>query len=195
MRNVIEVNGLTKIYKPLPFSKDPEVIALKNINFKVEQGTIYTILGPNGAGKTTLIQILAGLIPPTEGEIKIAGINTSNKKTNSRTFGLFTSNGKGFWKSLTGLENLEYFLQSLDLILKPGGRAAIIAFHSLEDRLVKNFFREQARDYVNLPDELTTTHLEPTLKIVTKKPIVPTPHEVSHNPRSRSAKLRIAQKV
>lgn len=115
MRYAIEVNGLTKLYKPFPFSRDPEVIALKNLSFKVQQGTLYTILGPNGAGKTTLIQILAGLIPPTEGEIKIAGINMPNQKTVSRTIGLFTSNGRGFWKFLTGLENLEYFsaLQNL----------------------------------------------------------------------------------
>ncbi len=80
-------------------------------------------------------------------------------------------------------------------MLKKHGRLAVIAYHSLEDRVVKQFFKECARDYINEPDKLTTTHLEPTLHIVTKKPIVPTESEISKNPRSRSAKLRVAEKI
>ncbi|MDP2695720.1 MAG: 16S rRNA (cytosine(1402)-N(4))-methyltransferase RsmH [bacterium] len=76
------------------------------------------------------------------------------------------------------LENLESALQSLDLIVKPGGRIGIISFHSLEDRLVKNYFRDLAKAN--------------KLKILTKKPIVASPEEISRNPRSRSAKLRVA---
>ena len=79
------------------------------------------------------------------------------------------------------LENLEYFLQSLDLILKPGGRAAVIAFHSLEDRLVKNYFRDLAKNG--------------KLKILTKKPVAASKEEIIRNPRSRSAKLRAAQLI
>lgn len=93
---------------------------------------------------------------------------------------------------------LEVLLDALNQaleILKPSGRLAVISYHSLEDRIVKNFFREQARDYVNLPDLPTTTHLNPALKIHTKKPIVPTEAEVKRNPRSRSAKLRVAEKL
>ncbi len=112
----IEVRGLTKIYEPLPFSKEPAVTALKNISFQVEQETIYTILGPNGAGKTTLIQILAGLIPPNTGKIKIAGVPIENQKAISKTIGLFTSSGKGFWTFLTGWQNLEYFAALQDLV-------------------------------------------------------------------------------
>ncbi len=115
----IEVEGLTKIYKPLPPSKTPAVTALKNISFQVEQETIYTILGPNGAGKTTLIQILAGLIPPTQGEIKIAGIPIQNQKKVSKKIGLFTSSGNGFWKFMTGWQNLEYFAALQDLVGRP----------------------------------------------------------------------------
>jgi len=117
--NAIEVEGLTQVYEPLPFSKDPKVAALKNISFQVEQETIYTILGPNGAGKTTLIQILAGLIPPTRGEIKIAGIPIRNQKAISRTIGLFAFSGKGFLKFMTGWENLEYFAALQDLVGRP----------------------------------------------------------------------------
>jgi len=67
--------------------------------------------------------------------------------------------------------------QAVD-ILKTGGIVCIISFHSLEDRIIKNFFRDS--------DEL---------KVVTKKPIMASREELSDNPRSRSAKLRVAQKV
>ena len=114
--NAIRVKGLTKIHLPFLFSKNPAVTALKNVSLQVDKGTIYTILGPNGAGKTTLIQILAGLIPPTNGEIQIAGIPIQNRKSISKTIGLFTSNDKGFWKFMSGWENLNYFAALQDLI-------------------------------------------------------------------------------
>lgn len=65
--------------------------------------------------------------------------------------------------------------------LKPSGRICVIAFHSIEDRVVKNIFRDRARDR--------------QLKILTKKPIVPEEEEVRSNPRSRSAKLRAAERL
>ncbi len=80
-------------------------------------------------------------------------------------------------------------------LLKKHGRIAVIAYHSLEDRAVKHFFKDCARDFINEPGKLTTTHLKPTLSIVTKKPIVPSDKEISRNPRSRSAKLRVAEKI
>ncbi|KKR98903.1 MAG: Ribosomal RNA small subunit methyltransferase H [Candidatus Magasanikbacteria bacterium GW2011_GWC2_41_17] len=64
-------------------------------------------------------------------------------------------------------------------ILKSGGRLAVISFHSLEDRIVKRFFQSQIKN----------------LKIITKKPIVPSREETLENPRSRSAKLRVAEKI
>lgn len=114
--NAIEVKGLTKTHPSLLFSKNPAVTALKNISFQVDKGAIYTILGPNGAGKTTLIQVLAGLLPPTKGEIKIAGIPIQNRKAISKTIGLFTSDEKGFWKFMSGWDNLTYFAALQDLI-------------------------------------------------------------------------------
>lgn len=93
------------------------------------------------------------------------------------------------------LDSLVNVLRAAVEVLRPGGRIAVISYHSLEDRIVKHFFREQTRDYVNVPGEIKTTKLEPTLDILTKKPIVPTDEEVQQNPRSRSAKLRVAQRL
>ena len=73
------------------------------------------------------------------------------------------------------LDNLSAFLDSVTEILKPGGRVCIIAFHSLEDRLIKWKFREN-----------------PALQVLTKKPVIPDAEEISMNPRARSAKLRAA---
>lgn len=74
-------------------------------------------------------------------------------------------------------------------LLKAGGRLAVITFHSLEDRIVKQFIRGQARATE------TSTSFVPTLREVTRKPMVAAEAEVSGNPRARSAKLRVAEKV
>jgi 16S rRNA (cytosine1402-N4)-methyltransferase len=70
----------------------------------------------------------------------------------------------------------------------------VISFHSLEDRLVKTFFRRQARgeDDVNVPFPVP---FEPVVEEVTRKPLTAEPDEIARNPRARSAKLRIAEKI
>lgn len=81
--------------------------------------------------------------------------------------------------------------------LSPGGRLGVISFHSLEDRIVKNVFREASgykggrSEGLDLPGSLR----EPVVKIITKKPIVPGDEEVLANPRSRSAKMRVVEKL
>ncbi len=89
---------------------------------------------------------------------------------------------------------LKEMLQQVPSLLKPGGRVAIITFHSLEDRLVKNFFRRGSFDE---PETNPFINTEPVneLKIITKKPVVPSESEMKQNPRSRSAKLRVAEKL
>jgi len=79
------------------------------------------------------------------------------------------------------LENLESFLNQLPDILNKGGRAVVISYHSLEDRIVKNIFRDKAKSGV--------------FKLLTKKVITPGEEEIRRNSRSRSAKLRAAEKV
>jgi 16S rRNA (cytosine1402-N4)-methyltransferase len=88
---------------------------------------------------------------------------------------------------------LQEMLSQLPSLLKPGGRAAIITFHSIEDRLVKHFFRRGSfTETEENPFSHSTTINE--LKVITKKPIVPGEEELQTNPRSRSAKLRVVEK-
>jgi 16S rRNA (cytosine1402-N4)-methyltransferase len=91
---------------------------------------------------------------------------------------------------------LKEMLQQVPPLLKPAGRIAIITFHSLEDRIVKNFFRKGSfEDEEVETDAFGRAVTTPPLKAVTKKPIVPTEAEMKRNPRARSARLRVAEKV
>ena len=94
------------------------------------------------------------------------------------------------------LECLSKALPQAVRLLASGGRMAIISFHSLEDRLVKQFFRREAQDCLCAPEVLICAcgH-QAALGIVTKKPIGPSAEEVATNPRSRSAKLRVAYRL
>lgn len=94
------------------------------------------------------------------------------------------------------LEVLENFLNSITEILNPEGRVAIITFHSLEDRIVKQAFREQAKGCICPRDfPQCVCGVKPKLKIITRKPISSSEAELDINPRARSAKLRVAQKI
>ena len=80
--------------------------------------------------------------------------------------------------------------------LKSGGRLAVISFHSLEDRIVKEFFREQSKDLVNPPyEQIYKVERKAIIKEVNRKPITASDEEIKSNPRARSAKLRIAEKI
>jgi 16S rRNA (cytosine1402-N4)-methyltransferase len=94
------------------------------------------------------------------------------------------------------LKQLEIFLQKAVHFLKSGGRLVIIAYHSLEDRLVKNFFKTQTHPCI-CPPELPycVCGKKPILKIITKKPIRADEQEISVNIRARSALLRVGEKI
>jgi len=91
---------------------------------------------------------------------------------------------------------LEAVLPQAMHVLASGGRLAIISFHSLEDRLVKSFFRQESRDCICPPKvPICSCGHKASLRIVTRRPVVPSATEKARNPRSRSAKLRVAEKL
>lgn len=90
------------------------------------------------------------------------------------------------------LESLKHFLLQSVQVLKPGGRLCVISYHSLEDRLVKNFIRSGNFEGRIEKDFYGNTHTEMTA--INRKLIIPSDDEIRENPRSRSAKLRIAEK-
>ncbi|MBI9070483.1 MAG: 16S rRNA (cytosine(1402)-N(4))-methyltransferase RsmH [Melioribacteraceae bacterium] len=94
------------------------------------------------------------------------------------------------------LSVLEGFLAKSVNLLNSGGRIGIITFHSLEDRIVKDFFRYEALECICPPEfPICTCDKKKNLKLVTRKPIVPTSEELKNNRRARSAKLRVAEKI
>jgi 16S rRNA (cytosine1402-N4)-methyltransferase len=90
---------------------------------------------------------------------------------------------------------LEEGLRVLTARLEPGARIAVISFHSLEDRIVKNFFRDHSKEWLDQP-EWPEPRRNPQydLNLITPKPVEPGEEEQRANPRSRSAKLRVAEK-
>src|SRR3990172_6483764 len=94
------------------------------------------------------------------------------------------------------LENLSLALPQAVKLLRPAGRLAVLSYHSLEDRLVKEFFRRGSRACLCPPrtPACICAH-KPSLRLLTPKPVTPTPEEIAVNPRSRSAHLRAAERV
>ena len=94
------------------------------------------------------------------------------------------------------LASVESVLPQAVASLRSAGRLAVISFHSLEDRIVKDYFREESKDLVNPPYErIYEVERKAVVKSITKKPIVPSEEEIKDNPRARSAKLRVVEKL
>ena len=94
------------------------------------------------------------------------------------------------------LGSLEAALPAALEMLRPGGRLAVISFHSLEDRIVKNFLRDAERGCTCPPDfPVCVCGNEPVMRALSRKPIRPTAEEVARNPRSASARLRVGAKI
>jgi 16S rRNA (cytosine1402-N4)-methyltransferase len=94
------------------------------------------------------------------------------------------------------LEALSEALPEARDLLRPGGRLAVIAFHSLEDRLVKAFYRQEARACICPPElPVCVCQHQATLRVLTSKPVRPSADETARNPRSRSARLRVAERL
>jgi 16S rRNA (cytosine1402-N4)-methyltransferase len=94
------------------------------------------------------------------------------------------------------LGSLEQGLRVLTGRLEPGSRIGVISFHSLEDRIVKNFFRDRSREWLDRPEwPAAQRNPERNLNLITPKPVEPGDDEQRTNPRARSAKLRVAEKI
>jgi 16S rRNA (cytosine1402-N4)-methyltransferase len=94
------------------------------------------------------------------------------------------------------IEGIPAFLRGALALLRPGGRLAVISFHSLEDRAVKTTFRELAHPCVCPPDlPVCVCGRKAEVRPLTPRPIVPSEHEVRRNPRARSARLRGVEKI
>ncbi len=94
------------------------------------------------------------------------------------------------------LAALQSALSQTPGLLKPGGRIAVISFHSLEDRIVKHWMRDEARTCICPPTQpVCTCHHQPAMRILTTHPEVPTDTEINNNVRARSAKLRVAERL
>jgi 16S rRNA (cytosine1402-N4)-methyltransferase len=94
------------------------------------------------------------------------------------------------------LEAVEKILPLAVQVLGPGGRLAVISFHSLEDRLVKEYFRRESKDCICPPRQpVCTCGHKASIKEITRRPIKPTEEEIKNNSRARSAKLRVAEKL
>lgn len=93
------------------------------------------------------------------------------------------------------LDELHLALSAAEQVLKPGGRLAVVSFHSLEDRIVKNFLVERARTGGGSRHLPELAHEPPSFRILTSRPLTPGASEISANPRARSAKLRGAERT
>lgn len=93
------------------------------------------------------------------------------------------------------LQTIEKTLPIAVDMLKSGGRLAVISFHSLEDRIIKRFFKEASTEIIAPPGMASIQEKEASVKLLTRKPIVPSDAEITANPRSRSSKLRVIEKI
>lgn len=102
----VAVHGLTKIF-PVPFHPTRKVVAVKDLNLRIEPGEVYGLLGPNGSGKSTTLKIILGLVPPTRGRTEIFG--RDSRLVESREAVGFLPENPYFYKFLTGAETLRFF--------------------------------------------------------------------------------------
>jgi ABC-2 type transport system ATP-binding protein len=101
----VAVHGLTKVF-PVPFHRQ-SIVAVKNLNLRIEPGEVYGLLGPNGSGKSTTLKIILGLVSPTRGRTEIFG--RDSRLVESREAVGFLPENPYFQKFLTGEETLHFF--------------------------------------------------------------------------------------
>lgn len=116
---MIEVEGISKIFKKAESKKQkiyrtaPKTTfhALDRVSFTCQPGRIYTLLGPNGAGKTTALRIIASMLRPSEGTVRVAGIDITRDPRKARSKLGFLTGSTGLYDRLTPRETLKYFAE------------------------------------------------------------------------------------
>jgi len=135
---------------------------------------------------------------PIHSTAQLAGvIVAATGRTSSRSLHPATRSFQALRIAVNGeLEALETALPQALNVLCAGGRLAVITFHSLEDRIVKRFFQQGVHPCICPPEApVCTCGRQPTLRLITRKPLTPGAAELAANPRSRSAKLRVVEKI
>ncbi|HOC21305.1 MAG: 16S rRNA (cytosine(1402)-N(4))-methyltransferase RsmH [Chloroflexi bacterium] len=135
---------------------------------------------------------------PIHSTAQLAGvIVAATGRTGSRSLHPATRSFQALRIAVNGeLEALETALPQAVNVLRAGGRLAVITFHSLEDRIVKRFFQQGVHPCICPPEApVCTCGRQPTLRLITRKPLTPGAAELAANPRSRSAKLRVVEKI
>lgn len=149
-------------------------------------------------GEVTNARMLAKRIVETRARMKIGTINEFKQAIDGLMYGNQHKYLAQVFQALRievndELNALKEFLSSITLSLQPQGRLVIITFHSLEDRIVKQWMKEESFEENEF--SFTNRVQDKQLKLITKKPILPSQQELKQNPRSRSAKLRVAERV
>ncbi|MBC9868427.1 MAG: ATP-binding cassette domain-containing protein, partial [Opitutae bacterium] len=114
---MIELNGISKIFKKAEGRKHkvyrpaPKITfkALDQVSFTCHPGRIFTLIGPNGAGKTTALRIIASMLKPSQGTVRVAGIDISKDARQARAKLGFLTGSTGLYDRLTPRETLKYF--------------------------------------------------------------------------------------
>lgn len=151
--NALDIEGVFKYYGDFP--------ALRDVGFRVSQGSTVALLGRNGAGKTTLLKIIAGLSKPSQGQVRILGGNVREDSARRRVGVL--GHGISLYDELTATENLMLYARLYDLD-EPGKRAHAwldrVGLERVRDGLVREFSRGMrqrlavARAFIHDPDVL-----------------------------------------
>lgn len=136
---LVEINDVSKIYKPKGRKKGMPITAVSHVTFDVEEGEILGLLGANGAGKTTLIKLMLGLVGPDGGSITIGGydVSASREKALSQVGAIVEA--PTLFNDFSGMENLKYYAKLQGGNIGEEKLKAIVKLVGLEDRINDKF--------------------------------------------------------
>ena len=148
----VAVSGLTKVF-PVPFHRQP-IVAVRDLDLRVQAGEVYGLLGPNGSGKSTTLKIILGLVSPTRGHTEIFG--RDSRLVESREAVGFLPENPYFYKYLTGAETLRFFgklcgLRGRRLEERVDELLELVGLTSARDRRLAHLFERNAAAHWSRP--------------------------------------------